>query len=611
MALNPFSFGGYPDQADSLDPWWGQFAQFAEPQGGQDSFDFSAGMPAWSQPSQVTTPSSLDRAQQPSGINFAGSSQMSGASGRMPFSIPSGGVYGQSKWLPGSTGTDIFLPRNSPITAETGGQVLLASGGNSSPMGAPPGEMIVQFDDGTTARFRHVQPQVQGRFRPGQLLGVISDSGMDMLSRQVAASIGAPDGYQHLDLSINRPGNVMFSSQGGGGGDLSASQWLSSMGYQGRQVGRTPGPQEGMAGGGAGFGAPMGFGGGSPQIGPQMGFGAGGPSMYGGGFDPTGGMSFLGGQMPQMQQPQGFGGFGQGGFGQSPMPTQSLGGYGGGGSYGQMPQMQMPQAQPQLNITGYNNVSAARPQGGLGMAQQNQQVQTPYPQPGQGGQAPPVLQNGRLGGQAPGTSGTQGYQPQNDQQTVTNALEYGPDNPVQALNFVMQDMGRNPYNAGNLVAQFLKRAAPGLAAAFNISNASNGDTTGSPSQLDPGGAFKQFLMQHLGSSDVFSTLHGAANTLMGDVIPKYRALTNGGGAQNLQDVNPALQALGQALSANGGAGTGDILTALLGPTMSKTGLSGLQSGFEQAEGQGLRSYLRDYQQNPQTSSDIWTYLLGL
>jgi len=247
-------------------------------------------------------------------------------SGSMPFSIPSGGVYGQQKWLPGSTGTDIFLPRNSPITAQTGGKVLYATGGTGLSGGS---DTIVQFDDGTVARFRHVQPQMQAgqSFRAGQTIAVINDPSMDMLSRQVASQIGAPDGYQHLDLSINRPGNVMFSPQGGGGGDLNAAQWLSSHGYQGRMIGKTPGPQEGM-GGGMGMGGPMGMPGmggfpgmpGMPGMGGPPGMGGMPPNPFGGGgggpgmgFGGGGGFGFGGGG-------PGMGGFGGPGMGGAPNP---------------------------------------------------------------------------------------------------------------------------------------------------------------------------------------------------------------------------------------------------------------------------------------------------
>jgi hypothetical protein len=211
-----------------------------------------------------------------------------GSQGRdtMPFEIPEG-VYGQSKWLPGSQGTDIFMRRGSPITAKTGGQVLYATGGTGLSGGS---DTIAQFDDGTVARFRHVQPGLQAgsRFSAGQTIATIGDSSMDMLNPQVAGQIGAPDGYQHLDLSINQPGHTQFSPQGGGGGDISAAQWLQQHGYRGRVVGRTPGPQEGQMGGMGGFGGP--------------GMGVGG--FPGGGYPGFGPGGFPGGM--------GFGGFGRG-----------------------------------------------------------------------------------------------------------------------------------------------------------------------------------------------------------------------------------------------------------------------------------------------------------
>jgi hypothetical protein len=172
-----------------------------------------------------------------------------GSQGRdtMPFDIPDG-VYGQSKWLPGSQGTDIFMRRGSPITAKTGGQVLYATGGTGLSGGS---DTIAQFDDGTVARFRHVQPGLQAgsRFSAGQTIATIGDSSMDMLNPQVAGQIGAPDGYQHLDLSINAPGHTQFSPQGGGGGDIPAAQWLQQHGYRGRVVGVPLAPRKARWGG--------------------------------------------------------------------------------------------------------------------------------------------------------------------------------------------------------------------------------------------------------------------------------------------------------------------------------------------------------------------------
>src|SRR5262249_7516301 len=152
----------------------------------------------------------------------------------------------------------------------------------------------------------------------------------DMLQRQVAAQIGAPDGYQHLDLSINRPGHQQFSPQGGGGGDINAAQWLQSMGYQGRVVGRTPGPQEGMMGGG--FPGMMGAGGmlgGGGMFGGGGGFPGGGmPGLGGGGFPGGFGGGFPGGGFPGMMG--GFPGMGGGfpGMGFNPMMLL-MGGMGG------------------------------------------------------------------------------------------------------------------------------------------------------------------------------------------------------------------------------------------------------------------------------------------
>jgi hypothetical protein len=259
----------------------------------------------------------------PQGFPQPGRGGPPAGSGRMPFTIPSGGVFGMQKWT-GGQAADIFLPRNSPITANIGGRVVQAIPGTGLQQGA---EMGIMFDDGTNVRFRHVQPNLPAgaRFGPGTNLARIFDSSMDMLSRNVAASIGAPDGYQHLDLALaSSPGGFQFA-----GGDIAAPSWLQSMGYQGRIVPRTPGPQEGMAGGG--FGGPPGmspFGGGSMlpfgppgmtggPMAPGLGSPFGPPPM--GGFNPM----MMGGPFgmrPPMGPPGMFGGFRPFGMGQDANP---------------------------------------------------------------------------------------------------------------------------------------------------------------------------------------------------------------------------------------------------------------------------------------------------
>lgn len=250
------------------------------------------------------------------------------ANSRMPFSIPPGGVYGQQKWA-GGTGTDIFLPRGSPITANMGGTVVTARGGTGLNQGA---EMGIRFDNGQEFRFRHVQPGLQAgmRFSPGQQLAIISDPSMDMLNPMATRGIGAPDGYQHLDLSVGGP----FNPAGGAGGSINAAQWLQSVGYQGRVVGRTPGPQEGMGGG-------MGpFGGGFPGMPGGGGF-PGMPGPFGGGGFPGGGMFPGGGGMPNPMMMFGGGGFPGGGMRppmmpmmpQMPMMPPMGGGFPGGGGF--------------------------------------------------------------------------------------------------------------------------------------------------------------------------------------------------------------------------------------------------------------------------------------
>jgi len=69
---------------------------------------------------------------------------------------------------------------------------------------------------------------------------------------------GMPDGFQHLDLTLGQGGPFPVT-----GGQVNASQWLSSIGYRGQQIpGQTRGPN--MGGGGGGMPNPFGMGGGNP-----------------------------------------------------------------------------------------------------------------------------------------------------------------------------------------------------------------------------------------------------------------------------------------------------------------------------------------------------------
>jgi hypothetical protein len=201
--------------------------------------------------------------------------------------IPSGGVYGQTKWLPGSLGADIFLPQGSAITAGSPLRVLETQGGTGLQGGA---EAIVQsLTTGLTYRLRHIMAQVQvgQTLQPGQTIGVVSDPSLNLLG---AIPLQTPSGWQHLDLSVNQ-GSTQFNPQGGGGGNVSTASWLQSIGYQGSVVQQTPGPNNANGQGYSG-GSPAGFLG---QLGGLLGNGLGqlqgGETAPGGGFGGGGGIT--------------------------------------------------------------------------------------------------------------------------------------------------------------------------------------------------------------------------------------------------------------------------------------------------------------------------------
>jgi hypothetical protein len=186
--------------------------------------------------------------------------------------LPSGGVYGAQKWSSsqGSNAVDIFVPRGTPVTAPVSG--TLQPGQN--------GQLILIGDNGLSFAFRHGRTTAQGHVQRGQQIGVVDDPGLDMLGRAPWGDL--PDNYQHLEMSVSN-GNY-FPATPGGGGSIDAAQWLDSIGYQGRKIGRTPGPPDaqggGMGMGGFGIGSPIGspFGGagsvpGNPFGGMPPGFG--------------------------------------------------------------------------------------------------------------------------------------------------------------------------------------------------------------------------------------------------------------------------------------------------------------------------------------------------
>lgn len=154
--------------------------------------------------------------------------------------VANGGILGKTKWLPGSLGCDVFVPRNTAVLAPADCVVEEVIGGTGQQGGA---ELILSLADKSWAwRYRHVQARsvtVGQTVRQGQPVGVVLDTSLDQLCAPPV--VGYPDRWQHLDLSVNK-GTDRFAPTGGGGGNVSAYQWLADTGYQGRVLAQTPGP---------------------------------------------------------------------------------------------------------------------------------------------------------------------------------------------------------------------------------------------------------------------------------------------------------------------------------------------------------------------------------
>lgn len=158
---------------------------------------------------------------------------------------PNGGVFAPQKWLPGSLGCDVFLPRGTRIPAPWDCVVEEVIGGQGISGGA---ELIIARPDKSEAqRWRHCQAlsgiRVGMAVLRGQDLAQVLDTSLDSLGALPAWAGPMPDHWQHWDLSYN-VGSDQFAPTGGGGGNRSAYQWLIDNGYQGRILARTPGPPD-------------------------------------------------------------------------------------------------------------------------------------------------------------------------------------------------------------------------------------------------------------------------------------------------------------------------------------------------------------------------------
>jgi hypothetical protein len=152
--------------------------------------------------------------------------------------LPQGGLYGQQKWVRGSYGVDVFLPRGSVISAPVAGTVVSPSSVVEpfAPLG--PG-LALRGDGPLSFLMGHVRPLATPgtHVEAGDPIAVVDDPTLDFLPSQGPG----PSGWQHVDLSISSTAAFTWY-----GGDIHASRWLQRNGYQGTLVDRTPGPPDAM-----------------------------------------------------------------------------------------------------------------------------------------------------------------------------------------------------------------------------------------------------------------------------------------------------------------------------------------------------------------------------
>src|SRR5215218_8500617 len=75
-----------------------------------------------------------------------------------PAWLPAGGLYGRHKWVPGSNGVDVFLPRGTEIRAPVAGRVVAASEMMQQPPPVP--SVTLRGDAGLSFFMGHVRPAV-------------------------------------------------------------------------------------------------------------------------------------------------------------------------------------------------------------------------------------------------------------------------------------------------------------------------------------------------------------------------------------------------------------------------------------------------------------------
>jgi hypothetical protein len=194
---------------------------------------------------------------------------------------------------------------------------------------------------------------------------------------------------------------------------------------------------------------------------------------------------------------------------------------------------------------------------------------------------------------------------------------YNPDDPRNAMQNAMMDMGVNPF-ARNPYTQFLLRAAPGLGASWLAGRAVASTTPGvgaDPTMAAP--YFRDYLRGSLQGNGPYGGVYaniGQAAANMPQTLNAMRQWQNGFMGQNqagqnaMNMANPYMAALSDTMAANNGAGSLAFLGSMQSPFMNQPMAQAYTTGLQNVAATGLRNY--SAQPNPLTGNDIWSYLLG-
>jgi hypothetical protein len=181
----------------------------------------------------ATAPTAVAATQGQDGDEAVETADPVAAAEPFPGWLPAGGLYGEQKWVPGSYGVDVFLPRGAEIRAPVAGIVVAPAQMVQPPPPIP--AVALRGDNGLSFFLGHVQPLVApgARVAAGAPLAVVDDPVLDRLGSDGPG----PSGWQHVDLNVSQHGWFTWW-----GGDVHASLWLQQTGYDGTLVERTPAP---------------------------------------------------------------------------------------------------------------------------------------------------------------------------------------------------------------------------------------------------------------------------------------------------------------------------------------------------------------------------------